>query len=183
MTRGSTSMVDRAGRVDFQCYFSGGFMRNSGQFKPSGQEPRRGIGGARPGAGRKSKQAIADEARASEIARQMLAKSIGEVIDLAKKLCKGVKVRKFYPANHKKAGQQYYDIEYDSAMIRFWIERFVPAARQGIDVNINSPDERFRFIEAAKRAKAERLANEKAIEAKAIPQPEVIPEPEDGKVH
>ena len=96
-------------------------------------------GGAREGAGRKSKQVKADEARAAEIAKEILARGLGEVLATLKKVAMGVKRKKFYPAhyfewlltNNPKAKKFYYEIEYDAASIRFWIDRFVPPARQG----------------------------------------------------
>jgi hypothetical protein len=51
----------------------------------------------------------------------------------AKKLCMGVKKKRWNPWAHyedmkkayPKAKRFYYEVEYDSAMIRFYIERFV----------------------------------------------------------
>lgn len=54
-------------------------------------------GGKQPGAGRPTKQVIADEAKATEIARQILARGLGEIIGVMHKVAKGVKRRKFYP--------------------------------------------------------------------------------------
>ena len=45
--------------------FSVNSVKHSGHFKPAGQDPRRGEGGARPGAGRKSNQVKANEAEAT----------------------------------------------------------------------------------------------------------------------
>jgi len=128
-------------------------------------------GGARPGAGRKSNQVVADEARAGEIAKEILARGLGEVIALLLKACKGVKRRKFYPPHHPQTpGKIYYEIEYDTASIRFWIERFVPAARQGVDIAVDSPEEFYRALEAARRREAE--LQKPPIETKAIPEPD-----------
>jgi hypothetical protein len=134
-------------------------MRHSGSFKPAGEDPRRGKGGARPGAGRKSKQVIADEARAGEIAKQVLVRGLGEIIAVMRKVAKGVRRKRFYPTHHKQAGKVYYETEYDTATIRFWIERFLPAPRQGVDIAVDSPEEFYRALEAARRDKAESEKN------------------------
>jgi hypothetical protein len=107
------------------------------------------LGGKRPGAGRIPKQVIADEARAKEIALELLARHLMPIIDTALKVCKGIRRGKFYPVHiledmrktRPKARNWYHEIEYDTAMIRFWIERFAPAAKQGIDLAVGSPEE------------------------------------------
>src|SRR6266481_7240568 len=104
-------------------------MRRSGQFKPAGQDPRRGKGGARPGAGRKSKQFIANRAEAIKIAEEKLNQIFGDLMGVAEKVCKGLKRKKFYPSHiveillkgveekdrRKKVKQLFYfEIEYDT---------------------------------------------------------------------
>jgi hypothetical protein len=121
-------------------------------------------GGRREGSGRRSNQVIADEARATEIAREMLARGLGSVIETAKKLCKGIRRKKWFPrdyyeelkAKDPKARRFYYETEYDSRMIQFWLERFIPAARQAIDVNVDSPEKFWQALEAAERLERER---------------------------
>jgi hypothetical protein len=54
-------------------------------------------GGARPGAGRKSNQVKANEAEATRIARERLAEIFGELMEVALKVCMGLKVRKHHP--------------------------------------------------------------------------------------
>ena len=111
---------------------------------------------------------------------QLLARHLMPVIDTMLKLCKGVRRLKFYPLHvleerrktNPKARSWYHEIEYDSAMIRFWIERFVPAARQGIDLALGSPEEFYLAIQKAKREAQEAQEPQDAtieVEAKAIP--------------
>ncbi len=133
-------------------------------------------GGKRPGAGRKSNQVVANEAEATRIAKELLAQGLGEVLAVLKKLCKGVKRMKFYPLHilesrrkdKPKCRDYYFEIEYDAASIRFWLDRFVPAARQGIDINVDSPEEFYRALAAARAQPQQRPA----IESTAIPEPE-----------
>jgi hypothetical protein len=67
-----------------------------------------------------------------------------------------------------KARRYYYEIEYDSAMIRFYIERFVAPARQGIDVSVDSPEKFYQALEAAERLERERR---NTLETQALPGP------------
>ena len=151
-------------------------MKNSGSFKPAGQEPHRGKGGARPGAGRKTKQVVADEARANEIAKENMARGLGEILATLKKVALGVKRIKFYPPHiledrrkkNPKARNFYYEIEYHPATIHFWIERFVPAARQGVDITVDSPEEFYRALEAARRLEAETQARRFRNESRVV---------------
>ena len=69
-------------------------MRHSGQFKPAGQDPRRGKGGARPGAGRRSNEAVATMKVAAERAREKIEAEVDEVTDEYLRLAKGGKVKK-----------------------------------------------------------------------------------------
>lgn len=116
-------------------------------------------GGAKPGSGRIPKQVIADEARATEIARDLLARHLWPVIQTALKACKGIRKRKFYPPHiledrrklNPKATNFYYEIEYDMATVRFWIERFAAPAKQSIDLKVGSPEEFLLAIQKAKR--------------------------------
>jgi hypothetical protein len=158
-------------------------MTRSGQFRPAGQDARRGKGGARPGAGRPSKQVIADEARATEIAKEMLARGLAPVIAKMKKLCLGVRRKKWIPFAHyeemaktnPKLKRFYWEVEYDTALLRFYIERFVAPARQGIDVHVDSPEKFYQALEEAERLEAER--RRASYEAAAIPPPT---DPEDN---
>ena len=106
----------------------------------------------------KSNQVKVNEAEAIRIAREMLAECLGDLLELAIKLCKGVRRMKFYPAHilelrlkdNPKARKFYYEIEYDSAMIRFLIERFIPPAKTAMDLNVKTLEEFYRDIEQAR---------------------------------
>jgi hypothetical protein len=144
-------------------------------------------GGARPGAGRKSKQFIANRAEAIKIAEEKLNQIFGDLMGVAEKVCKGLKRKKFYPPhiveillkdvpkNKRKSVARkcfYWETEYDTATLRFLFERYIAPARQGIDISLDSPEEFWRAYAAAKAT-----PQRPPIETKAIP------EPENGKVH
>jgi hypothetical protein len=74
---------------------------------------------------------------ATRIAREKMAACLGELMELALKLCKGIERKKFYPKGHPKEGQEYTEIEHDTAMLRFLLERF----------NVDSLEELCRAIE------------------------------------
>jgi len=90
------------------------------------------------------------------------------------KLCRGVKRYKFdskgQPIKHPNdPAKNYYEVEYDTASIRFWIERFVPAAKQNLALDPDaSPEQFFQALEAARRKKEEEA---RTIETTAIPAP------------
>jgi len=136
-------------------------------------------GGKRKGAGAKSKQVIADEARATEIARAQLARYLLPIVMQARKLCMGVKRKKFYPPHvleqlkvlNPKVKPFYYEMEYDSRIVMFWIDRFVSAARQGIDIKVGSPEEFYIALAKAEKDAAMEKQNP-PIETKAIPEPD-----------
>ena len=98
------------------------------------------------------------ELEATRIAREMLAACLGELMELALKICMGIKRKRFYPPHilelrlkdDPKARKFYYEIEYDSAMIRFLIERFIPPAKTAMDLNVKTLEEFYRAIEQAK---------------------------------
>jgi hypothetical protein len=113
-------------------------------------------GGKRTAAGRKSNQQKATEAEATRIVQETLAACFGELIELAKKVCRGVKRRK----HNSKTGETYYETEYDTATLRFLIERFIPPAKTTMDMNVNSPDEDYRKIQE-KIQEARRLVEER----------------------
>jgi hypothetical protein len=120
-------------------------------------------GGHREGSGRKSKQTIANEALAMELAREWLSRNFGELMDHAKKLIKGVKRKKFYPKEHKWAGRAYYEVEHDSATLRFLIERFFPPAKVSMDINMKSGFEKLiADLEEEERREADEKAKAEA---------------------
>ena len=83
-------------------------MRHSGQFLPAGQDPRRARGGARPGAGRPSKEKLAIREEVKRLVQVELEKHVMAVIGAGKKIATGVKRKKFHP----KTGEAYYEFEY-----------------------------------------------------------------------
>src|SRR5882724_2993593 len=114
-------------------------MRRSGQFKPAGQDPRRGKGGARPGAGRPSNQEQAAKKVAAERAHERIEAEVDKVMDEYLRLAKGGKIKKGSSPQ----------------TIRHCVERWLPAARQGLDISVDSPEEFYRALEAARRLEAE----------------------------
>jgi hypothetical protein len=96
--------------------------------------------------GRKTKARKIAEAEAIREFREELAGDLHEFFLLAKKLCKGVRRRKYSPK-----GEVYYETEYDTSMLRFLIERFIPPAKTTMDLNVNGPEKYLQAIEKAKR--------------------------------
>jgi macrodomain Ter protein organizer (MatP/YcbG family) len=84
--------------------------------------------------GRPSKEKLVIIAEMKRMVEEHLSKHVGAVLEVALKLATGVKRKKF----HSKTGKPYYEKEYDSAMIRWWLDKFVPDAAKTLDVNINS---------------------------------------------
>jgi len=85
----------------------------------------------------------------------------------------GVKKYKFdskgNPIKHPETSKNYYEIEYDTASIRFWIERFVPASKQTTALDPDSsPELFFQPLEDARRKKEEEA---RTIETTALPVP------------
>lgn len=96
---------------------------------------------------------------ATKLAEEKLSKGFGDLLKTAFKLAHGIKRKKFYPKEHPKAGRVYYEKEYDSAMIRFLIERYVPPAKVSVDVNLTSGFEKLiADLEAEERREAEEKA-------------------------
>ena len=122
-------------------------MRHSGSFKPAGQEPRRGKGGEREGAGRPSKEKLRIREEVKRLVELELDKHVMAVIGAGRKIATGVKRRKHNP----KTGKVYYEIEYDGAMIRHWIDKFVPDAAKTLGINIEGGMEAFYIALAAAR--------------------------------
>ena len=100
---------------------------------------------------RKQISEMKDELEATRIAREKLAAYFGELMELALKVCMGIKRKKFYPPHiledrrkaDPKARHFYYEIEYHTATLRFLLERFIPPAKTAMDLNVNSLEEEF----------------------------------------
>jgi len=123
-------------------------------------DPRSGKGGKRPGAGAPKKQVVANRLEATKIAEETLAKAFGDLLKTAFKVSHGILRKRFYPKEHKWAGRVYYEREYDSAMLRFLIERFVPPAKVAVDVKLKTG-----FEKLIQDLEAEAAAEKKRIEA------------------
>lgn len=93
--------------------------------------------------GRPSKERVMAEALARELVVEYLARHLRQLVELATKLCMGVKRRKFHP----KTGKVYWEKEYDTAMLRYLLERFLPRAKTTVDLNLNYPDAEFLDIQ------------------------------------
>ena len=77
---------------------------------------------------------------ATRMAREKMAACLGELMEVALKICMGIERKRFYPKGHPKEGQEYTEIEHDTAMLRFLLERF----------NVDSLEELQRAIEQAR---------------------------------
>jgi hypothetical protein len=97
-------------------------------------------GGRRnPPGGRPTKQEQAAKKEAAERARERLGAEVDAVMDEYLRLAKGAKVKKGSSPQ----------------TIRHCAERWIPPARHGIDITLDSPEEFYRALEAAKRLEAE----------------------------
>jgi hypothetical protein len=99
--------------------------------------------------GRPSKDELAIREEVKRLVRVELEKHVMAVIGAGKKIATGVKRRKHNP----KTGQVYYETEYDGAMIRHWIDKFVPDAAKALDIAVGTPEEFYRAIQEARRKK------------------------------
>ena len=96
------------------------------------------------------------------------------LIQLATKLCMGVKRCKFHP----KTGKIYWEIEHDTATLRFLLEWFLQLAK--VNVNLNSPDEHYAKIQKEIQ-EAKRFLNATTVEEADTKI--VKPEDDDPTVH
>jgi hypothetical protein len=100
---------------------------------------RQAKGGKREGAGRPTNQEQAAKKVAAERAHERIEAEVDEVMDEYVRLAKGGKVKKGSSPQ----------------MIRHCVERWLPPARQAKDLTVDSPEEFYRALEAARRAEAE----------------------------
>jgi hypothetical protein len=54
------------------------------------------------------------------------------------------------------------EIEYDTATLRFLLERFIPPGKTAMDLNVNSPEEFDRAIEQAREECSAKIRTEEA---------------------
>jgi hypothetical protein len=89
-------------------------------------------GGKRPGAGRPSKQVKANKIAAAEIARQYIEKNIKPVLKTYRKNAEGHYENRW---TEGKAPKKYEVWVVDAASTRHWIDKFVPAAKQELQIS------------------------------------------------
>jgi hypothetical protein len=89
--------------------------------------------------GRPTNQEQAAKKVAAERAHERIEAEVDEVMDEYLRLAKGGKVKKGSSPQ----------------TIRHCVERWLPPARQGVDIALDSPEEFYRALEAARRMEAE----------------------------
>ncbi len=120
------------------------------KFKP-GPDDRRGKGGKREGAGRKTNERKRIESRAQEIAQEFIERNIKPVLKSYLQLAGGRKVK---DRNAETGKVLYTELEADSATTRHYIDKLIPAAKQTIDLNLDAPDAFYQAIQSARKAAA-----------------------------
>src|SRR6266436_4091185 len=103
-----------------------GFQKGN-KLSPGGKKGNKG--------GRPSKEKLKIREEVERLVELELEKHVMAVIGAGRKIATGVKRRKHNP----KTGKVYYEIEYDGAMIRHWIDKFVPDAAKTLGINVDSP--------------------------------------------
>ena len=94
-------------------------------FKP-GSDPRRGKGGKREGAGRKSKAVKEIKKQAEQMAKEFIEKHIQPVLDTYGKVAQGYMVQK---KETTRSGTviEYEEFVYDSQILKHYMDRVIPA--------------------------------------------------------
>ena len=116
-----------------------------GQFQ---KENKFGKGGARKGTEPKTKIEKLIQEAAQDIARKFIEDNIIPVLQTYFQLAKGRKVKHRSATTGRILWTEY---EADAARTRHFVERLVPAARQGIDIAMGTPEEFYRAIQDARR--------------------------------
>ena len=120
-------------------------MKQQSGFKEGNREATKR---KRRAGGRPTNQELGIREEVKRLVELELEKHVMAVIGAGSKIATGVKRRKHNP----KTGKVYYEIEYDGAMIRHWIDKFVPDAAKTLGVNVNTgPEEFYRALAAARR--------------------------------
>jgi hypothetical protein len=109
---------------------------------------RQARGGKRKGAGRPTKAEQEEKKVAAERAREKMEAEVEAVMDEYLRLAKGGKVKKGSSPQ----------------TIRHAVERWLPPARHGVDISVDSPEEWYRAIAASKRREAELRQQKPPIE-------------------
>jgi hypothetical protein len=105
-------------------------------------------GGKRKGAGRKPMFEKKVSEAAEIIARKYIERYIKPVLKAYVSLAGG----RWVKYRNKKTGKLLWtEFEADPATVRHYIERLIPAARQGVDIGMGTPEEFYKAIQEARR--------------------------------
>lgn len=128
-------------------------------------------GGARPGSGRKKWEDHAVEERAEQLALKFIEAHIKPVLATYGKVAKGYyKVIKEKDPRTGKVIRTTREFVYDAKVLCHYIERLVPAARQGLDLTIGTPEQ---FWQAIEKEKADRAKAVNPGDQGLLPEPNV----------
>ena len=100
-------------------------------------------GGKREGAGRPTNEAQAEKKGAAILARERMEARVDAVMDEYLRIAEGGRVKK---------GSS-------PATIRHFVERLIAPARSALDVAVGTPEEFYRAIQQARRARSEKLSS------------------------
>ena len=123
-------------------------MRRTGQFAGK-NDSRNAKGGKRKGAGRPTKQQQEVKKLAAEMARAYIEEHIKPVLESYFKLTQGRIVSHYNRDGHL----EYTEEIIDAATVRHWIDKFVPAARQEIDIQTHGSVNIFTNVDPHKSRK------------------------------
>jgi len=118
-------------------------MKQQSGFKKGNREATKR---KRRGGGRPTNRELGIREEVKRLVELELQKHVMAVIGAGRKIATGVKRRKHNP----KTGDVYFEIEFDGAMIRHWIDKFVPDASKTLDINVDGPEEFWRALAAAR---------------------------------
>ena len=116
-------------------------FQNGNKLSRGGKKGNRG--------GRPSKFEKAVQEAAEVHMRKFIEQYVQPVLDTYLKLARGhlVTITRFNKKGEKIITRK---LEVDPATTRHYIERFIPAARQSMDLTVGTPEEFYKAIEAAK---------------------------------
>jgi hypothetical protein len=103
-------------------------------------------GGKRAGAGRKTNEKKEIELRAAEIAKKFIEDHCCEVLETYLKNAAG-----HWEKRYTESGQEYEVFVSDPASTRHWIDKFVPTAKQEVDLNVNGSVEIYTNVRIPSR--------------------------------